>query len=514
MSFWWRVKIVIKSNRWGDKITRDKGIPSPFPFVITVIVLLLGGGLGMLIPFIVGIASAGVNIDKVGTTLAMFGPLFWGLVISVIAITLIILLRQDELAVAVVLAINLCVDWYLGILFISEVLALALLVIFFLARSPRHTWAEPRALWLWALFLVLTIYPAIRGALTARDTLLYYPDIIFGALIMFWLGTTIARSPAHMRRFFQILSVFAALIALHAIIQAITGVTLFGSSSVNAYIASQSDYILSASSDVSRVGSFFIQPDFSGTFFGMMILIPIGLFAESTSILKKILYLAEICIFLTALLFTYSIGSWFAAIGGAAVFLVLVGRSSYRVTIPLLIISASIGIFLWFPSQVNLLIQHATDPSELIVRNAIWETGLRVIQAFPLTGVGLGHLAYLERSAPYLVLARIAVDHPHNSYLEWGAMAGLPVLLVFLALLAFALWLALRNWVGADAGTRSLLGAGIAAIIALSINSWSIDGWTLPPLAATGWMILGIISSPLLRKSLDGERKNSQASNS
>jgi O-antigen ligase len=168
-------------------------------------------------------------------------------------------------------------------------------------------------------------------------------------------------------------------------------------------------------------------------------------------------------------------------------------------------------MFLWFPSQVNLLLQHATDPSELTVRSGIWETGIRVIQAFPLTGVGLGHLAYLERSVPYQI---VPVDHPHNSYLEWGAMAGLPVLLVFLALLAFALWQALRNWVRADARTRTLLGAGIAAITALSINSWSIDGWTLPPLAATGWMILGIISSPLLRKSLDSERKNSKANNS
>ena len=79
-------------------------------------------------------------------------------------------------------------------------------------------------------------------------------------------------------------------------------------------------------------------------------------------------------------------------------------------------------------------------------------------------------------------------------------MAGIPVLLVFLALLSVALWWALRNWKRADLRSRSLIGAGIAAVIALSFNSWSNQGWTLPPLAALGWVILGSVSSPLLMK--------------
>ncbi len=505
----------MKSNGWGEKITRDKGISSPFPFVMMVIALLLGGGLGMLIPFIVPIAFAGVNIDKVGTTLAMFGPLFWGLVIGVIVIALIILLRQDELAVTVVIAIDICVDWYLGILFISQVLALALLMIFFVVRSPRYTWAEPRALWLWVLFLGLTIFPAIRGALTPRDILLYYPNIVFGVFIMFWLGTVIARNPANIRLFFQILSIFAVLIALHTIIQAITGVTLFGVSRVNDYIATQSNYNLTVATNVARVGSFFIQPDFSAVFFGMMVFIPLGLFVESKSFLEKILYLAEMLIILSALLFTYSGGAWVAAGVGIIVFAAFVGHTRYRIQIPFFIAAAAIVILMVFPSQVNLLIQHLSDPQELALRSAIWQTGLQVIRAFPLTGVGLGHLAYLLGAEPYRVAAQpIPIDHPHNAYIEWGAMAGLPVLFVFIALLAFALWQALHNWLRADAKTRPLLGAGIAAIIVLCVNSWTINGWTLPPLAATGWMILGIISSPLLRKSLDSERKNSKANNS
>ena len=112
---------------------------------------------------------------------------------------------------------------------------------------------------------------------------------------------------------------------------------------------------------------------------------------------------------------------------------------------------------------------------------------------------------YLQRSAAYGVQAKyIPLAHPHNSYLELAAMAGLPTLFVFLALLLFALWKSWRNWIQVDARTRCLLGGGIASIVALSVNSMSINGWTLPPLAAIGWLVLGAISSPLLiRKQVD-----------
>ena len=76
-------------------------------------------------------------------------------------------------------------------------------------------------------------------------------------------------------------------------------------------------------------------------------------------------------------------------------------------------------------------------------------------------------------------------------------------MIVSVALLLFALWQALHNWVLADVRTRSLLSGGIAAVVALSVNSVSINGWTLPPLAALGWMIAGTISSPLISRKLN-----------
>src|SRR5260221_11175010 len=117
-----------------------------------VISLLLGGRLGIL-----GI-YAGIGL------------------IGVVIMADLLLLRQNELAVMLVVAVQLEVDFYWGLHIVSVTIALALLVIFFLARSPRRPGAEPRVLWLWALYLALAIFPTIRGATNAYDTPSYYAN--------------------------------------------------------------------------------------------------------------------------------------------------------------------------------------------------------------------------------------------------------------------------------------------------------------------------------------------------
>ena len=121
------------------------------------------------------------------------------------------------------------------------------------------------------------------------------------------------------------------------------------------------------------------------------------------------------------------------------------------------------------------------------------------MEAYPLFGVGLGSQAYLIRADPYRVPAQfVPLAQPHDAYVQWGAMAGIPVLVVFLLLLGYAFWLSWRNWRAIDIRYRPLLGGGITALIALSINSVSIDGWTNAVIAMIGWLIFGMLTSPLL----------------
>jgi len=103
-------------------------------------------------------------------------------------------------------------------------------------------------------------------------------------------------------------------------------------------------------------------------------------------------------------------------------------------------------------------------------------------------------------SNPYRVPAQIVpLIEPDNSYLQWGAMAGIPVMLVFLLLLGYAFWRTWRNWRSIDTRYRPLLGGGIAALIALSVSSLTIDGWTGPAgTVSLGWLIARLVASPLI----------------
>ncbi len=466
---------MIKSSEWNWEGVRE-GIFAPWPL------LMLAAGIAL-------VAGMALGVFKASLAVAIVGGLF---------IVILVILRREEVVAVVIIAVHLYVDWYLAQAGVALIMALALLMVCFFAQSPRRPWTEPRGLALWTAFLILAIFPAIQGALTVHDTLIYYPNIVFGAFIIYWLGTVIARDTAHIRRLFELLSVIAVLIAVHTILQNVTGKFLFGDASIDAYIAGTSNRLLDANLAASRSGSFFIDPNWNGTFFAVMLFLPLGLFVESASFLKKLFYLAEMLLILPALLFTYSNGAWIAVCCGFVIFLVFVGRTRDRLQCAFFIVVAVLTMVTLFSGQIALQLQHAMQSDD---RVGAWMTGLRILYAFPLTGIGLGHRAYLLRSEPYRALAQdVPLDHPHNSYLEWGAMAGLPVLLVFVALLAFTLWLALRNWARADAGSRTLLGAGIAAVMTLTINSWTINGWTFPTLAALGWLLLGCLSSPLLAK--------------
>ena len=130
---------------------------------------------------------------------------------------------------------------------------------------------------------------------------------------MFWLGAVLARTTASLKRLFQFLSVFGTLIAIQTLIQATTGVFLLGSSRFDNFLARVLNFQLPNNIYVHRAGSFFVDPNWNGTFFAMMLFVPLGLFVESSSGLSKILYLAELLIIIPALLFTYSASAWLAA---------------------------------------------------------------------------------------------------------------------------------------------------------------------------------------------------------
>ena len=490
---------MLKSNIWSGEFARARGRSSLLTIVVIAIVLFLGGGIGMLLPSL--IFRVLPTIEGFGQSIGVLNPAFWGLVIGTLIMAVIIGLRQDEFAATAVIAAGIMLDWYLHRNFVALLMALVLLLIFFLARSPRYPWVAPPALWLWFLFLVLIIFAAIRGSLTTYEALYFYNYITFGAFIMFWLGAVIARNMTSVRRFLRMLTGFGTLIAIHAIIQAVTGTFLFWSSLNDYNNASNQNFILAFGYNAVRIGSFLLNPDWSGPFFAFMLLITLGLLVESTSVAAKLLYLTEVSFMVVALLYTYTYGAFIGVGVGIIVLVILIGRMGYRVMLCITLLIFAVVMVVFFPVQLQLSQLRAPDS---LIRFAAWQTALRVIGAFPLTGIGLGQNNYFMRAEPFRVPGQfVPLGHPLNSYLEFAAEGGIPVLLTFVALLGFALWLALLNWSRADARTRALLAGCIAAVISLSVDSMTNNIWTVPPLATLGWLVLGVISSPLFSRELN-----------
>jgi len=478
--------VVMKNGIIGKKTSPDRGIAlllasTIFPVVGIVMAVLLGSVLGTL-----------------DTSKAAF-------IIGVLFFIIILTLRQYELTATAVIGVRLYADWYLGLGVVAQIMTMILLAIFFIFRTPRRSLIFPKALWIWVLFLLIAIIPATRG-ISLQDAVYYYSNVIFSAFIVFWLGIILAHDIAHVRRLLRLLSYYATFMAIITIIQAVTGKLLFGTTNYDGYLASIGNYALFRGTAIFRTGGFFVSPDGSGGFFAMMFMIPLGLFFESSTWLEKALYLIETCLILSALASSYSTESWLSLCTGVVVFLVLVGRVYYQFLLLLIITAIIIVIITVFPSQIALQLRHAGDPNELLLRSGAWQTGIQVIHAFPFSGLGLGRHVYVKLADPYRVITQYRpLDHPHDSFLELAALGGLPVALLFTVLLLFTFWLALRNWFRSDAKLRPLFAGGIASAIALTIFSLSDAGWTVAPLLATGWLILGVVSTSLGASNRDRE---------
>ncbi len=433
----------------------------------------------------------------IGRSNLIFGLAAVGALVMVI----IVLFRWDELTVSLIIAVHLWIDWFLALHLISILMALVLLFAYYFGRSVQRPWVEPRPIWLWTLFLVLNIYPAIYGGqFMVYDAASFYPSDVLGAFLLFWLGSIIAKDISTLRRVFQMLSIIATFIAIHTIIEEVTGVFLFSTSHEDIHLLMASNLDIMGS-NASRAASFLVDPNWNGCFLAMMFFLPLGLFIESKSLLGKLIFLAEMALILVALLFTYSNGAWVALLTGIVAFVYWVGSQRYRLLWLIIIAFIALFILVLFPSQLATQLQRASAPNEFSMRLGAWETGIRVMEAFPLFGVGLGGQAYLIRANPYVVPAQvIPLPHPHDTYIQWGAMAGIPVMVIFLLLLGYAFWCSWGNWRAVDIRYRPLLGGGITALIALSINSVSVDGWTNFAIALFGWLIFGMLASPLLHK--------------
>jgi O-antigen ligase len=466
-----------------------QALPESLPVLaLTILAALLGG----------------IVIALVGLTYTLIALVALA---ALIVLPVLLSLRIDEAVAVVILAINLLIDWYqlvdatqllklpIHISVVSTGIALVLVGVIYFGRPDRNPWITVPYLALWLIVLVIALVPMIQGQ-TLTGAVKYYINVFLNGALMYVVGTQIGVDPERFRRLIALLAGFGAMVALHTVIYVKTGVFLLATHVLNDYLQTRGDFALGGGS-LSRAGSFLYNPDMNGAFLAPMVLLTLALLTVARSFRWRLLYLAQIGVTVTALLFTYSTAAWAAMLAGVIMLIVFVSHGRQRWLLFGLICAFGLGTALAFQAQLQSFLHHASNPNELTLREGGWLTAIAVIAAFPLTGVGLDPGAYQQLSQPYRAVQEyVALGHPHNSYLELGALAGLPVLILLVVIVLAGFKRALRNMHEAREPYRTLIGGGGVALLVLSINSLAINGWTISPLVTFAWLLLGAIASP------------------
>ena len=427
----------------------------------------------------------------------------------------IILLRRDRAAAVLCVALLLWIDWY-GLIKVNSVIPLTLPALgFFLAARalegriylrPREwaPWARLPQWWLWALVLLLGALALARSPSRA-DAAYYFLTVLCLAPLFWALGTQVARTTADLRVLLSMLTMIGVIVALHSIIESAAHVFLFETPEHRANVFTHGFFTLvTGSTKVIRASSFLGNPDSDGPFLAVMACCALGLLVMARAWQARMFAAAETLAIVVALLFTYTAAAWIAFGCALVVFLALATRGLRRLY--LFGGTAAVGLagYVIFRTHFAALFAHARGPNELSLRIQIWDTAVHLIRAHPLFGIGLGLGAPYERvAAPVARALHDQLDsHPHNAFLELAVVAGIPLLLVFLAVLALTIRRLLLHYLRAAWAERALFAAVLAAVTVMCVDGLADRTWTLPPIAAVGWLILSAAAAPALGDAL------------
>jgi O-antigen ligase len=430
------------------------------------------------------------------------------MVVLALFIGSIVALRQHIKTAGLVILLAIVIDYYQlialphGFPWVALLTMVAALTFIFLERTAERPWSTLHDL-PWWLALVVLVALAVPRSVSFFGGAIYFINIIVAAFVAWALGTLIIHDAQKLRLLVNLATGAALVIAIHTIIYGLTGVFVLDTPAHAAWLNYYKHFPLNIDG-ISRAGSFMLNPDSNGAYLGMSFFLPVGLLISAQTWRWRIVHLVEAMLVFAALIFTYTAAAFVAVAGGTLLFLVLAFRPRQLLYALGGVAALLAGSLVFLPEVASRLHSHATGPNELTLREGIWLTALNTIHAHPFLGIGLGiGPVYDERTQAYMSPLQSHPDsHPHNSFLELAAMAGLPVLIVYVVLLVKSSARAFTNYRRADWTVRPLIAGVLAALLALTIHAFADSTWTLPPLVIVGWMLLGAVSSPKLQAAL------------
>lgn len=186
-----------------------------------------------------------------------------------------------------------------------------------------------------------------------------------------------------------------------------------------------------------RVYSTFDNPNVLGEYLVIMIPLAMAFFLRSEKVLHKLIYLVVLALCVLCLLFTWSRGAWLGAMFAVMVFLVATDKRWALCALVIIVVLPFIPVVLSSNSAVVGRITSIGNMSDssTAYRVSIWQSALRVIKDFWLSGIGPGSSAFSLVYQKYAASGVAYALHSHNLFLQLLVELGIGGFLVFIALL-------------------------------------------------------------------------------
>jgi len=432
-----------------------------------------------------GIVALAISLSVVTAAATVYKP---GLAVGVAFVAVLIFARSLEARLAVWLVIRLLsFSGYISLTYGEVALALVVASALLQAVTSRRTLRLPALPILWAAFASLTLINLLYFGFPT-ESVTYDIEVVFENFGLLVMLANSENGPRQTNRAIWVVAFTILGIGLFSGLEYAAGHPLLTQLS-SARIAYLPTVERATFQGTQRLGSILFNPDWLAAAMALGCVLWVGLAIASRGPKR---WLSVSCALVLLAVATTTLNrAVFVGVPAGLLALILINSKTrvhalYVFAIMAIPIATVTGSQL---AQTALFRLQNLAPIDYL-RVGAAQTAIRVIFANPLFGLGTGWERYLTKSESYRTsLQTIPLAHPHNSFLEVGAMLGLPALAVVLALVAVPMW---RSLITRHATPG--MAAPFAGVTVLAVMSLTVNVITLPFLGTLFWTLWWILT--------------------
>lgn len=363
----------------------------------------------------------------------------------------------------------------------NNLYALAVAIILFVVLIYKYK-ADPIKPSQLDFFMVLFGISIVLGVFASSDKAdgIRIALIAVTALIFMLVTAMFLDGEQKVKNFLKIMSVTLAVTAIIAVIQRIIGIEVddeFVDLTLNAGMPG-------------RVFSTMENPNNYAEFLVLFMPFMFALFIDAKGWEKKLFWAVLAVIGFVALIMTYS-RACYVAIALAVVVFVLI--YDYKLIFPLICLAVVAVPFLPETVMNRILTIGSLEDSSNSYRLYIWDTCIKLIVNYGVSGLGTGPVAFAKYYKPISHEAAIKAPHSHMLYMELVLEYGILGFIGFFGYYIRIIREAFRSLKIANKNQRAFVASGVSALIAICFVSAAEYIWFYPRDMFAHFIVMGVL---------------------